>query len=53
MVASLTQIGSKGRHKAFDTFTFLIAWCLWLQRNDRVFNHGSLPPPALVLAFGL
>jgi hypothetical protein len=38
----------KPRRKAFDSLSILLAWCLWCQRNDRVFhNNGSVPASGL------
>jgi hypothetical protein len=42
------KIVPKTLHKAFDSLTLLLAWSLWLQRNDRVFNSRSVSPPRLV-----
>jgi hypothetical protein len=38
----------KSRRKAFDSAVLLVAWNLWLQRNDRVIGHGALPAPLFV-----
>jgi hypothetical protein len=29
---------AKARHKAFDSTVACVAWCVWLERNDRVFR---------------
>jgi hypothetical protein len=39
---------AKVRRKAFDSFVILIAWLLWLQRNDRVLNRVSTLEVGLV-----
>jgi hypothetical protein len=33
---------AKTCHKDFNSLVILVAWSLWLQRNDRVFNRASL-----------
>jgi hypothetical protein len=38
----------KARCKVFNSVVYLVAWCLWLQRNDKVFRNGSLLPLALL-----
>jgi hypothetical protein len=32
----------KGRRRAFDSLCVLIAWVIWLHRNDRTFNRSAL-----------
>jgi hypothetical protein len=36
----------KPRHRAFDSMVFAVAWSIWLERNDRVFNRVSSDPSA-------
>jgi hypothetical protein len=31
----------KPRRKASDTLIILVVWCIWLQRNTRVFRNGT------------
>jgi hypothetical protein len=38
----------KVRRKAFDYFVILDGWCLWLERNARVFDGRPSSPTALL-----
>jgi hypothetical protein len=37
----------KERRKTFDSVFALVSWCLWLQRNSRVFNYRRVSANAL------
>jgi hypothetical protein len=39
---------AKLRRPAFDSIVLLLAWSLWLQRNDRVFRSENKLPSTLV-----
>jgi hypothetical protein len=39
---------SKPRCKAFDSLIILVAWSLWLQRYDRMFNRFSMSEAIVV-----
>jgi hypothetical protein len=38
----------KGCRRAFDPLSMIIAWVIWLQRNNRTFNCSSLTVGAIV-----
>jgi hypothetical protein len=38
----------KPARKSFDSFTHLIVWSVWKERNNRVFNNTSTPPRCLM-----
>jgi hypothetical protein len=42
------KVVSKPRCKAFDSFIILVAWSLWLQRYDMVFNRFSMSEAIVV-----
>jgi hypothetical protein len=35
--------------KAMASLTMLVTWTIWKERNARVFNHKSAPPPPTIL----
>lgn len=37
----------KQRRKGFDTFFFLVGWCLWKERNRRIFDMLMTPATRL------
>jgi hypothetical protein len=50
----LQEENSESAAEVFDSFVILSAWCLWLERNARVFElHGSGFIPNGVVGFAL
>jgi hypothetical protein len=37
---TLGKLIRKARRKAFDSLVVCVAWCLWLERNERVFRSA-------------
>ena len=35
------------KSKAIASITMLVTWTIWKERNARVFNNKSTPPPTL------
>jgi hypothetical protein len=40
------------RRRAFDSFVVLVVWCLWRERNVRVFDAKCARPDRLVELIG-
>jgi hypothetical protein len=42
----------KHQRKAFDSLVILVAWLLWLERNDRTFSSRSRTAAAMTVHVG-
>jgi hypothetical protein len=42
----------RDRRKAFDMVVILVVWCIWLERNNRVFRNQPSQPASCIDGFG-
>jgi hypothetical protein len=39
MVAPVKEESSQGKNESLDSLVVLVVWCIWLERNSRVFRN--------------